>query len=166
MGSHQNAGAGQDEWLTPPEIITALGPFDLDPCAPRVRPWPTAARHLTVEDDGLTSPWAPGELCWVNPPYSTAARWMARLAGHGHGIALLFARTETAVFHQHVWPKATGFLFLAGRLHFHYVDGRRATDNAGAPSVLIAYGDVAFERLERSGLSGHLVVTAPSCGEV
>lgn len=23
-----------DEWLTPPEIVEALGPFDLDPCSP------------------------------------------------------------------------------------------------------------------------------------
>ncbi len=24
----------KEEWLTPPEIIQALGTFDLDPCAP------------------------------------------------------------------------------------------------------------------------------------
>ena len=23
-----------DEWLTPPHVLQALGPFDLDPCAP------------------------------------------------------------------------------------------------------------------------------------
>lgn len=37
MGSHQSAAMLKDEWLTPPEIIQALGgpeSFDLDPCAP------------------------------------------------------------------------------------------------------------------------------------
>ena len=29
---------GKDEWLTPPEITTALAPFDLDPCSPIKRP--------------------------------------------------------------------------------------------------------------------------------
>lgn len=46
-----------DEWLTPPEILVALGEFDLDPCAPVVRPWPTAKHHFTVEDDGLNQSW-------------------------------------------------------------------------------------------------------------
>lgn len=55
MSAHQRNG-GHDEWLTPPEIIKALGAFDLDPCAPVVRPWGTAARHYTVQDDGLALP--------------------------------------------------------------------------------------------------------------
>lgn len=46
-----------DEWLTPPEILRALGPFDLDPAAPIVRPWDMAARHYTKIDDGMSQPW-------------------------------------------------------------------------------------------------------------
>jgi hypothetical protein len=41
IGGHHRPYRGQtDEWLTPPEIIAALGQFDLDPCSPinRVRP--------------------------------------------------------------------------------------------------------------------------------
>lgn len=56
LSAHQKNG-GHDEWLTPPEILRALGEFDLDPCAPVVRPWETAARHYTVADDGLALPW-------------------------------------------------------------------------------------------------------------
>ena len=82
---------GKDEWLTPPEIIHALGCFDLDPCAPVVRPWPTATRHYTIEDNGLVQPWD-GRI-WCNPPYGTeTGRWLARMAEHGNGIALIFAR--------------------------------------------------------------------------
>lgn len=38
MGGHQSAKMKNDEWLTPKYIIDALGPFDLDPCAPIQRP--------------------------------------------------------------------------------------------------------------------------------
>ena len=50
--------AKTDVWLTPPGIIKSLGEFDLDPCASLNRPWDTAKKHYTVEDDGLTKPWA------------------------------------------------------------------------------------------------------------
>ena len=55
IGSHQSANMKTDEWLTPPEIIKALGPFDLDPCSPINRPWDTARKHYTIENNGLSS---------------------------------------------------------------------------------------------------------------
>lgn len=140
VGGHQRAYKGfTDEWLTPPGIIASLGQFDLDPCSPVNRPWPTAARHLTVADDGLTAPWD-GRV-WLNPPYGPqTGRWLERLADHGTGIALVFARTETEMFFRFVWARASAVLFLKGRLHFHNVSGVRASFNSGAPSVLVAYG--------------------------
>lgn len=39
IGSHHSHKMGKDEWLTPPQIIKALGGFDLDPCSPINRPW-------------------------------------------------------------------------------------------------------------------------------
>jgi len=145
-----------DEWLTPPEIINALGAFDLDPCSPVSRPWPTAAEHFTILDDGLKKPWH-GRV-WCNPPYGAeAAKWLARCADHGRATALIFARTETKMFFEHVWKKASGLLFIEGRLHFHRVDGSRAIANAGAPSVLVAYGKADAVRLLSSGIPGKFV---------
>lgn len=157
MGSHQSARAGTTTWLTPPDLIAALGPFDLDPCAaPSPRPWPTAARHIELPEDGLTAEWS-GRV-WLNPPYSSAAwLWLSKLAEHGRGTALVFARTETAGFVSEVWGKAHALLFLHGRLHFHYPDGRRARANSGAPSVLVAYGWDDAERLRHADLDGTLV---------
>ena len=34
LSGHQSAKMKNDEWLTPPEILRALGSFDLDPRAP------------------------------------------------------------------------------------------------------------------------------------
>jgi hypothetical protein len=156
MGGHQSARMDKDEWLTPPAIIKALGPFDLDPCAPRVRPWEMAAKHYTLDDNGLLHPWH-GRV-WCNPPYGRdAAAWLARMVGHRNGIALIFARTETEMFHEYVWNKADAVLFLRGRLHFHHVDGTRAPANAGAPSALVAYGAANADRLAAGAIAGYFV---------
>jgi len=153
MGSHQSAVMKSDVWLTPPWIVEALGPFDLDPCSPIGRPWDTAGKHYTAEDDGLSFEWE-GRV-WMNPPYGKqAATWLERLAKHGDGIALVFARTETRMFFDWVWPYASALLFIEGRLHFHHPDGTRAKANSGAPSVLIAYGEMAARKLINSGIAG------------
>lgn len=157
IGGHQSAAALKDEWLTPPEIIEALGHFDLDPCAPVNRPWDTADDHYTHFDDGLVKPWF-GRV-WCNPPYGReTACWLARCAEHGNAMALIFARTETRMFFDHVWGRADALLFIEGRLHFHHVDGSRARANSGAPSVLVAYGHNNVSPLRESGIPGRLVV--------
>ncbi len=140
MGSHQSSRMLKDEWLTPPDLKMKFGHFDLDPCAAVNQPWGTAETHFTIHDDGLSKQWH-GRV-WLNPPYGLkSSKWLSRLADHGNGIALIFARTETDMFFRQVWGRADALLFLRGRLHFHHVDGSRAKANAGAPSVLIAYGD-------------------------
>jgi len=156
MGGHQSAAMKKDEWLTPPEIIGALGGFDLDPCAPVVRPWATAREHYTIEDDGLGQEWS-GRV-WLNPPYGKhTGVWLSKLAVHGDGIALIFARTETKMFREHVWGKADAVLFLIGRLFFCHVTGQQAKHNAGAPSCLVAYGGRNVDALATSGVPGVLV---------
>lgn len=164
-GGHRRRGVfgGTDVWLTPPWLLEALGPFDLDPCAaPAPRPWPTAAQHIARPGDGLAATWD-GRV-WLNPPYSDVRPWLARLAEHGRGTALVFARTETAAFHDFVWGRAYGALFLRGRLTFHRGDGRPAKGNAGAPSMLVAYGLEDAARLDeaaaRGSVPGHYVMVS------
>lgn len=155
MGAHESNATGTDTWLTPRHVLDALGPFDLDPCAaPDPARWPTAYRHLTYRDDGLRTGWGDGRV-WLNPPYSQAWKWVQRLAAHpGGGTALLFARTETLAFRQWVWEHADAVLFLHGRLTFHTADGAAAPGNAGAPSVLVAYGRHDAHQLATCGLPG------------
>lgn len=157
-GHHDPVKGGKDEWLTPPGIIEAVGPFDLDPCAPVNRPWPTAARHLTVLDDGLKSEWKADELVWCNPPYGPQTwGWLDKLASHpGGGVALIFARTETIGFFASVWRKAQVLLFIEGRLFFHHVDGSKASANSGAPSVLVGYGQAGADRLRQAHAEGRV----------
>lgn len=146
-------------WLTPPEIVKALGAFDLDPCAaPSPRPWPTAARHIELPEDGLAAEWH-GRV-WCNPPFGRhTAKWLGRMAQHDNGIALTFARTETQMFHDLVWPFASAVMFLAKRPHFYRPDGTRAGGNSGGPICLIAYGHENADVLRACGLAGAVVTT-------
>lgn len=158
-GEAQNEGSRQREvrWLTPMHVVESLGKFDLDPAG---APGHDLAEHTYTPEnghDGLTEPWF-GRV-WLNPPYGPAcAPFMRRMAEHGDGIALLFARTETAIFFETVWDRADALLFLRGRLTFLSGDRVAARANSGAPSVLIAYGARNVEALRRCSLSGKLVL--------
>lgn len=155
MSGAQVHGRGAVEWLTPPAILKALGTFDLDPCAPINRPWDIATRHYTVADDGLSLPWS-GRV-WLNPPYDQLAeRWLERLAEHGDGIALIFARTDTKAFHDQIWGKADALLFIRGRVQFCRPDGTPGT-RCGAPSVLAAYGHGNVGALRNNSALGYFV---------
>jgi hypothetical protein len=122
-------------------------------------PWCTAATMLTWRDDGLATPWPAGARVWLNPPFSQLLKqpWMARMAAHGRGTAILIARTETRIFSAYVWGAATAILFLKGRPHFHLPDGTRASGNCGGPACLVAYGERDAAVLRSCGLAGQLV---------
>lgn len=152
MGGHQAAGAVTDEWYTPPSVFEALGlAFDLDPCAPRGGlPWIPARRFLSLDDNGLASTWR-GRV-WLNPPYGPqTGRWLAKLADHGDGVALVFARTDTTWF-QDVAPRADAVCFVRGRIRFIRADGRAGRYTGGAPSALVGYGPAAAKAVARCGL--------------
>lgn len=158
IGSHTLPNEGKSViWLTPPDILARLGVFDLDPCAaPSPRPWPTASRHIELPEDGLSARWS-GRV-WLNPPYTQQmGSWLAKMAQHGSGIALMFARTETEMFQQQVWPHVHSALFLEGRLWFHRPDGTRGESNAGGPSVLLSYSEFDTAVLIASGIRGALI---------
>lgn len=147
--SHRAFRGATDDWLTPPFILKALGVFDLDPCAAPKMPWQTAKRMIAPPQDGLAEPW--NGRVWCNPPYGgEVEKWIKKLAAHGQGTALVFARVDTRWWVEHVWGGACAILFFYERLHFFTLNGMRAAGNAGAPSCLIAYGKKDAEQLEQS----------------
>lgn len=79
--------------------------------------------------------------------------WIEKLKIHGNGIALIFARTETRLFFQHIWYDANAVLFVKGRIKFYHVSGIQG-GTPGAPSVFIAYGKENAEALKNSGIEG------------
>lgn len=151
LSAHQSAHMKNDEWLTPPSILSALGEFDLDPCAPIVRPWDTAKHHYTLPEDGLSKPWF-GRI-WLNPPFGRhAVKWLRKLRDHGNGIALIPARTETAMFYETVWGgRRVCYLSRAGRISITSTDAGHPS-TAAHPLPSSPMGKPIYERLSHAAL--------------
>ena len=88
--------------------------------------------------------------------FKETPKWLEKMAEHNNGIALIFARTDTRMFHDYVF-NAAAILFIKGRLSFYNVNGIKG-GTAGAPSCLVAYGDRAVSRLKNCGINGKLVI--------
>ena len=115
IGGHEKPNKGStDTWLTPFEIVSQLGEFDLDPCEHLFMPKKLAKNGFNINDDGLSKEWF-GRV-WMNPPYSKNKEFAKKFCDHKNGIALVFARTETSWFKNYY--KADAFLFLPSRITF------------------------------------------------
>lgn len=148
-------------WYTPKIVFDKLGlTFDLDVCAPPGGvPWVPADRAFSVEDDGLAQPWV--GRCWMNPPYGITNgidRWLAKMAAHGDGMALVFCRSD-AVWFQRALIEADAVCFIRGRVRFiRGADMTAPPGSSPAPSVLLAYGTDCVAALVRAGLGPTLLV--------
>lgn len=153
--SFQRSAKATDEWYTPPWIIQALGDFDLNPCAPTRDHW-TAASCYTKDDNGLRRDWF-GRV-FLNPPYSRPliVQFVSKLAMYGDGIALLFNRMDTALWHDVIFPSADAMLVMRGRLKFIDRHGHEA-NFAGCSSVLVAWGGRNAKCLERCSIPGKFI---------
>jgi hypothetical protein len=143
------------EWLTPPSLVKKLGNFDLDPCSPINAPFLHAKNNFTTLDDGLSKEWF-GRI-YMNPPYGRGMDlWLEKLKIHGNGITLIFARTETKCFFEHIWNDADAVLFVKGRIKFFHITGVQG-GTSGAPSMFVAYGKENAELLRNSGIDGRFL---------
>lgn len=153
-----NPTASPDEWYTPRWIIDALGPFDLDPCAPPadVRPYEIAPQSYTKEDDGLTKDWQ--GIVFMNPPYSRVLlrKFCEKMSDHNNGIALLVNRQDNLLWQEVIFPSARSMIFMRHRIKFFRPDGTTGSPFFG--SCLVAWGDTCDRRLRLSGIEGKYVI--------
>ena len=164
-----------NDWITPKWIIDAFDNyaydkfgdgcfFYLDPCASLTQPWPCARKAYTKEQDGLVQPWHGGRV-WLNPEYGPhASKWVRRLAEYGEGIALIFARVETKLWQDWIFPTASGYLWPRGRIAFARPNGVTPKSSSGAPSAFIAWGgecrSALIEMVESGAIPGAFQDTA------
>jgi phage N-6-adenine-methyltransferase len=147
---YDDLGAGE-EWGTPPDIVTplaeVLGGFDLDP-ASGAEPQPYADDRLTIEDDGLATPWY-GRV-WVNPPYGRKHNplWADKTLHESTRddvesiTALVPASTGTSWFGG-TYATAQTLTFIHQRVSF--IDAESVTtgdtDQASFGSVICSFGE-------------------------
>lgn len=141
-----------DEFYTPANYTSPLGPFGIDPCA---GPNTLAAVNYDYAgrgEDGLALPWH--GMAWVNPPYSLKGEFLEKLSAHGEGFALVPNTTES-VWWQRSANQCDAFLLLQGRVSFRDPDGRRLPGNTKG-STIFAFGQEAVHRLEKAVAAGKL----------
>lgn len=155
IGGHQSANVKTDEYITPKEIVQALGIFDIDPCSPVLRPWDTAKLHYTVNDNGLKQVWK--GRTWLNPPYSTIKAWLCKMSLHKDGILLVFNRSDRDDHHRYVYPHADSMFIRYGRITFCDITGKPYAANGGAPNIFFAFGEQNSDALADSGFKGEHV---------
>jgi DNA N-6-adenine-methyltransferase (Dam) len=135
--AHVGANSGVPEWYTPADLIDAardvLGSIDLDPASsPLANETVKAERYYTVDDDGLTRPWA-GQV-WMNPPYTAGLvdRFVAKLLDEFHAgnvtAALVLTNNSTDTRWWQSLARRSRVCCLAGRVRFLDEDG-----NPGVP---------------------------------
>jgi len=155
--THDSVNNKSVDWYTPKWIFDCLGiEFDLDPCAPTGGvPWIPAKKHYDIYTDGLISEWQ--GVVFLNPPYGKhTPKWLEKMHYHRNGIALVFARTDCAWFHDYC-TKADAILFIQKRVKFVDGLGKTSGNGAGSGSMLIAWGSDNVKALERMSDKGFLV---------
>ena len=126
-----------NDYYTPAWIFEKLNTkFDLDVCAPiggtGLVP---AARHYSLVDDGLVSPWE--GVVWMNPPFSAPTPWIDKFIEHDNGICLV-AMSRSKAFIR-LWNQADALVALPNNLSFVLPDEKKK--GIFMPCILAAMGD-------------------------
>ena len=127
-------------WETPPDLFEFgcnLFNFrpEIDVCATAQ----DTKCELFINKNSLDADWR--RPFWCNPPYGRSVKDWIRKAYLSHvkynisGLALLFAKTDTAAFHDYIFGKAE-ICFLRGRVHF-FKDGKESIQPAPYPSCFV-----------------------------
>lgn len=155
-GAHVSNNSGDNEWYTPSEYIHAanlvMGGIDLDPASSReANSIVAAAKYYTVEDDGLSHPWA-GRV-WMNPPYARPLidSFCAKLAesfAQGdvtQALTLTNNATETGWFHA-LAEVGEAICFPRHRVKFWHREKESAVPLQGQAVVYMGPNVEAFRR--------------------
>lgn len=140
----------KQDWTTPPELVSWLveqgvmrqPTFDVAAAPHNTK----APRFFTEDDDALVQDWPSGEVFWMNPPFGRelpkfldkALSELWKTTEHTEVWCLIPARTDTAWFHDLVWPNADMIWFLQGRINFlEHGDCKKAS--APFPNMLVVF---------------------------
>lgn len=142
-----------DRWLTPVEVVKALGKFDLDPCGAPNHKLASRTYLLENQEDGLRDKWF-GRV-WLNPPYGrTMRKWVERLVEHGTGTALIPVAAGTKLWQEVIFKDASAIHFYRHRIKFLRRDGVEDDMVSPQASAIIAFGNDDADALLSSGLPG------------
>ncbi len=81
--------------------------------------------------DGLAQPWARGEVCWANPPFSDIEPWVSKASGCLATVVMLLPanRTEQPWWQRYIEPERD--MLGHSELTTRFLEGRRCFKNRG-----------------------------------
>ena len=134
-------------WRTPRHVFDYFDDrfsFDLDAASSAQNA--LCDRYLTIEDNALEVDWTGLGVrsVWCNPPYGReVGKWVEkcrREADKGIRVcALVFARTDTRWWHDHIMGRARMVYLFRGRVKFGRSDTGEMKHAAPAPSCLVMW---------------------------
>ena len=137
---------GSPDWETPQPFFDLLndyfGPFTLDAAA--TAKTTKCDHYYSSLHNALIQCW-PGTV-FCNPPYGAGLAdwinhgWKQSLKHNRRVVMLLPARTDIAVYHDIVLPRATCILFVRGRIKFK-LPGKK--NSATFPSMVVVFDSEA-----------------------
>jgi len=141
MAKSQVQFTKDNEYYTPKEFVARFGSFDYDPATTKKKAKEFGIPNYdTIETDGLLQDWTQYKRIWINPPFTTkhkfiAKAWKTYLKAKNE-IYILFPIEflTTARFHNSV---GGGKLFIPnGRINFESGLGKKGKSPAFGSIVL------------------------------
>ena len=138
-------------WITPDYIVKwvekEFGPIGLDAAADVNN---AVALHFIDEKmDALVTPWKSSENVWCNPPYGKEAKKFVERAidqvakkNCPKVVMLLPVRTDTTMFQELIFPKASRIHFIKGRVKFQRGVGKtKSHERPAFASAIVVFAD-------------------------
>lgn len=133
-----------NEYYTPPELVSIFGPFDYDPATNLER---ALKLHIpffdTEETDGLKSDWTKYKRIWINPPFTLKHKFWEKawetFNAVGNDIYFLCPIEFLTTKRFHKCFRGGTIYLPSGRIKFEKEDGCRKSPAFG--SVVIKLGN-------------------------
>ena len=129
-----------DQWETPPDLFQlGCDYFDFEPTLDLCATNFNKKCKLFIKNYALDMDW--DNDSWLNPPYSNVKDWI-RKAYFSHikynvsGLALIFAKTDTKVWHECILHGQAEVYFIEGRVKF-FKNGVMSKNPAPYPSAFV-----------------------------
>lgn len=138
-------------WLTPDYILKwvhkEFGFVGLDAAADVDNA--VAIHYIDEYMDALVTPWNSDDIVWCNPPYGKEAKKFVERAidqvekkNCSKVVMLLAVRTDTTMFHDLIFPKASRIHFIKRRVKFQRGNGKTRSDERPAfASAIVVFAD-------------------------
>ena len=137
-------------WLTPDYILKwvhkEFGFVGLDAAADVDNA--VAIHYIDEYMDALVTPWNSDDIVWCNPPYGKEAKKFVERAidqvekkNCSKVVMLLAVRTDTKMFQELIFPRASRIHFIKGRVKFKRAGKTRPDERPNFASAIVVFTD-------------------------